>query len=394
VSDRLSDGLGAPADAAGKWEKVAWEIGVEFAAPNADDVDRNARFPRETVDALKTSGLLSALLPNESGGGGASLIEIASAIRALAVHCASSALVLAMHSTETFFLARHGKSPALQALAREVATENLLIANANSEAGVGGELGRSICALDTAANPMTLDKRALAVSYGEYADLVFTTARRSPQASETDQVCFFCRPPGLHLEPTTDWDSIGLRGTCSKGFRLTAEVSPEMIFPERFAVMINDGGMQSRQVLMTAVWVGLAEAAAARAHSFVREAGRRSIGTTPPVAVRLAEIVTELQEGRSLLVASALRFDELDKVGDIQNAGYVLAMRSLKVSTSSLAIRTATGALAICGIEGYRRNSPFTMDRIVRDCHGGVIMGSNERNLQDNAQMLLARKQI
>jgi acyl-CoA dehydrogenase len=84
----------------------------------------------------------------------------------------------------------------------------------------------------------------------------------------------------------------------------------------------------------------------------------------------------------------------LDKVGDIQNAGYVMAMRSLKVSTSSLAIRTATGALAICGIEGYRRDSPFSMDRIVRDSHGGVIMGSNERNLQDNAQMLLARKQI
>jgi acyl-CoA dehydrogenase len=394
VSDHFADGLGAPVDATGKWEKVAWKIGVEIAAPNADDVDRNARFPHESVDAFKESGLLSALLPTECGGGGASLIEIAGAIRALAVHCASSALVLAMHSTETFFLARHGTSPALLALAKEVATENLLIANANSEVGMGGDIGRSICALDTTTNPMTLDKQALAVSYGEYANLIFTTARRSPEASDTDQISLFCRPPGLHLEPTSEWDSIGLRGTCSRGFRLTAEVSPEMIFPTPFAMMINDGGSQSRQLLMTAVWVGLAEAAAARAHSFVREAGRRSVGTTPPVALRLAEMATELQAGRSLLVTSALRFDELDKVGDIQNAGYVMAMRSLKVSTSSLAIRTATGALAICGIEGYRRDSPFSMDRIVRDSHGGVIMGSNERNLQDNAQMLLARKQI
>lgn len=394
MSDHFADGLGAPVDATGRWERLAWTIGVEIAGPNADDVDRNARFPRESVDALKESGLLSALLPTESGGGGASLIEIAGAIRALAAHCASSALVLAMHSTETFFLARHGKSPALLALANEIAIENLLIANANSEVGIGGEIGRSICALDATTEPMTLDKHALAVSYGEYADMVFTTARRSPEASDTDQICMYCRPPGLHMEPTSDWDSIGLRGTCSRAFRLTADVSSEMIFPEKFAMMINDGGSQSRQILMSAVWVGLAEAAAARAHSYVREVGRRSIGTTPPVALRLAEMATELQEGRSLLMASALRFEELDKVGDIENAGYILAIRGLKVSTSSLAIRTATGALAICGIEGYRRNSPFTMDRIVRDSHGGVIMGSNERNLQDNAQMLLARKQI
>ena len=114
----------------------------------------------------------------------------------------------------------------------------------------------------------------------------------------------------------------------------------------------------------------------------------------PPTALRLSELAVELQEGRSVLVSAALRFDELDKVGDVQNPGYILAMRSLKVSTSTLAVRTATKALAIIGLAGYRRDSPFTLDRILRDSHGGVIMGSNERSLQDNAQMLLARKQI
>ena len=47
-------------------------IGEELAAPNADDVDRNARFPREAVDALKGEKALSAFVPEELGGGGVS----------------------------------------------------------------------------------------------------------------------------------------------------------------------------------------------------------------------------------------------------------------------------------------------------------------------------------
>ena len=43
-------------------------IADEFAAPNADDVDRNARFPTEAFDALKEEQALSAFVPQELGG--------------------------------------------------------------------------------------------------------------------------------------------------------------------------------------------------------------------------------------------------------------------------------------------------------------------------------------
>ena len=140
--------------------------------------------------------------------------------------------------------------------------------------------------------------------------------------------------------------------------------------------------------------MGLAEAAAARSHAFVRAAARKAIGTTPPSAMRLAEIAGELQEARSLLVAQSLRFAWLDAAGDLENAGFVMALRNLKVSTSTLAVRTATASLGICGIMGYRRDSEFSLDRVIRDSHGGLIMVSNDRQLADNAQLLLARRQI
>jgi acyl-CoA dehydrogenase len=337
---------------------------------------------------------LSALLPKELDGGGASLLELVGAVRALAAHCASSALVLAMHSIEAFNLARHGTTPALQALARAISADGLLLANANSEVGVGGDVGRSLCALDRSTSPWTVDKQALAISYGENADAVLTTARRDADAAESDQVFIICRRGSFTLDPISEWDTLGLRGTCSRGFRLRADVDPDLLFPVPFAVVANDGGGQARQLLLSAVWVGLAEAAAAKAHAFVRAAARKSIGTMPPSAMRLAEIAGELQEARSLLVAQSLRFAWLEAAGDLENAGFVMALRNLKVSTSTLAVRTATEALGICGILGYRRDTEFSLDRIIRDAHGGLIMVSNDRQLGDNAQLLLARRQI
>ncbi len=390
----LNNGLVAPSEAAGKWEQIAWRIGVEVAGPAADDVDRLARFPAEAVEAIRSEMLLSALLPEQLGGGGASLVDLVAAVRALATHCASSALVLAMHSIEVYNIARHGSTDALRSLARDISANGLLLANANSEVGVGGDVGRSICALDNTGTPWTLEKQALAISYGENADVILTTARRDPDAAETDQVFIATRRGDFDLEPTSEWDTLGLRGTCSRSFRLTVRVDPELIFPVAFSTIANDGSGQARQLLLSAVWVGLAEAAAAKAHAYVRAAARRSVGSTPPSAMRLAEIAADLEAGRSLLVAQALRFGWLESGSDLENAGFTIALRNLKVTTSTLGTRTATAALGICGISGYKRDSEFSLDRIIRDAHGGLIMVSNDRYLADNAQLLLARKQL
>ena len=48
-------------------------IADEVAAPNADDVDREARFPVETIEALRARRALSAFVPSELGGGGSLL---------------------------------------------------------------------------------------------------------------------------------------------------------------------------------------------------------------------------------------------------------------------------------------------------------------------------------
>ena len=52
-------------------------IARDVAAAHADDVDRDGRFPAETIDALRAAGALSAPVPEALGGGGISLGTIA-----------------------------------------------------------------------------------------------------------------------------------------------------------------------------------------------------------------------------------------------------------------------------------------------------------------------------
>jgi acyl-CoA dehydrogenase len=388
------DGLAAPSAGVGAIAAVAWRIGEEVAAPHADDVDSRSRFPVEAVEALRSSGLLAALVPTELGGGGARLIEVAGAVRALAVHCASTSLVLAMHSIEVFNLVRHGSTPGLRDVLRDVVTNGLLLANANSESGIGGDVSRSRCALEPRGEGWHLEKDALAISYGAYADAIVTIARSSVDAAETDQVMMVCRKSDVQLQETSEWKTLGLRGTCSSGFHLSADVPAGAIFPVPFSVIANDGAAQARQILLCAAWVGLSEAAGAKAHAFVRAAARKNIGTLPPSAIHLAELANDLQSARSLLVGSALRFEELDRIGNAEDAGLMVALRSLKVYTSELAAKTASKALGICGMAGFRTDTPFSMDRVIRDAHGSLVMVSNDRLLTDNAQLLVARKAL
>src|SRR5579863_6903775 len=85
-------------------------IGSEVAAKHASDVDAKARFPSEALQALKEQKLLSVLVPKSLGGDEVGMVELAAMCELLGQHCASSAMVFAMHQIQVACLARHGAS--------------------------------------------------------------------------------------------------------------------------------------------------------------------------------------------------------------------------------------------------------------------------------------------
>ncbi len=73
------------------------------------------------------------------------------------------------------------------------------------------------------------------ISYGAEADGVVTTARRADDAAASDQVlCVFLKED-YTLERLGGWETLGMRGTCSIGFRLLANAPAGSVMKARYA---------------------------------------------------------------------------------------------------------------------------------------------------------------
>ena len=373
-------------------------IADEVAAKWVDEVDRDARFPHEAIDALREAAALSAFVPRELGGGGASMDEIAAACFTLGKRCGATAMVFAMHQIQVACIVRHlNGSEWFEQYLRDLVVSQRLIASATSEVGTGGDMGRSIAYVDTAADgSCSFEKQAPTVSYGNQADDLLTTVRRSADADGGDQVAVLTHRDQVELEQTGTWDPFGMRGTCSPGFTIRASFSAEQTLPEAFAAVSGQTMVPVSHILWSHIWLGIATDAFDRARSFVRAAARQKPGEPLPAAVRLSHLMTELSLLRAE-VGSALREFEEDSTRDAaQVATMARAVRynNLKIAASEQAPRVCQGAMGVCGIVGFKNDTPFSVGRHLRDTMSASLMVANERIHQTNAALLLVAKDV
>src|SRR5580693_7790125 len=85
-------------------------LGRDVLSVHAADVDRQARFPRESFDALKQAKLLSAYVPKEYGGMGLNIVQIAKICEVLGQYCGSSAMIYAMHKIQVACIVHHARN--------------------------------------------------------------------------------------------------------------------------------------------------------------------------------------------------------------------------------------------------------------------------------------------
>ena len=210
-------------------------IAEEVARPAASRVDKDACFPREAVSALREEKLLAAAIPVDLGGMGCPLGELARFCAALGKACASTGMIFAMHQMQIACIVRHcGTSAFFRDYLRDAADRQWLLASGTSEAGIGGDLRSSIAAIDLAETDFKLSKSCTTLSYGEHADGILITARHNPAAASGDQSLALIRKEDYTLKKTGEWDALGMRGTCSPPFNVSASAAAGQILPEPF----------------------------------------------------------------------------------------------------------------------------------------------------------------
>jgi acyl-CoA dehydrogenase len=374
-------------------------IAREVAAVHADDVDRNGRFPTESIDALREVHALSGPIPNELGGAEVGLDVLAACCRELGRACGASAMVFAMHHIQLEVIVRHlPRDSWFEQYLRQAVAEQRLIASVTSEVGTGGDMGRSVAAVEPADDGRCrFEKNAPTVSYGAYADDLLTTLRRSPEADGGDQVAVLTHRQQTTLEPTGTWDVLGMRGTCSPGAIVRAEFGAEQVLAVPFATVASASMVPISHVLWSHLWLGIAEDAFDRARSFVRAAARRSPGAPPPAAQRLSRVLAELSMLRAAVESGLRDFLELSGTPNRDGLSTLTAglrFNNLKLAASEQAVDVCRGALDVCGIVGFKNDTPFSVGRHLRDTMSAPLMIANERIHNNNAGLLLIAKEV
>ena len=190
------------------------QIAREVAGPAAAAVDRDARYPHEAMQALAAVKLLSAHVPRELGGLGAGIAELGLMCEALGQRCASAGMVFAMHQVQVACLVSHGGSAFFQEYLTRLVASQRVIASVTSEAGVGGSVRTSICPIEPLPDGRCrIHKEGTVVSYGEAADDLLITVRRSADSAAGDQALVLVDKAQCRMQLQGTWDAMGMRGT-------------------------------------------------------------------------------------------------------------------------------------------------------------------------------------
>ncbi len=361
------------------------------AAQHAASVDNESRFPVEAMAAARAARLMSIAVPREFGGEGAGISDVADVCYALGRACASTAMIYAMHQTKIACVTRHGTGSAWhQRLLRRLCSEQMLLASSTTEGERGGDVRNSAAPIEQNDARIALERCATVISYGEAADGIVTTARRCAEAASSDQVLVVFLKQDYRLERQLAWDALGMRGTCSAGFKLIAAAASEQILPVSYDQIHTRTMMPVAHLLWSGAWAGVAAAATDRARAFVRKARQRADGALPPGAPHLTRASASLQKLRGLIGSALRRFAlAADDPAALDSIDFQTAMNLHKVNASELAVATVMSAMQACGIAGYRNDGEFSIGRHLRDILSSPVMISNDRILANVAMASL-----
>nr|BFE70301.1 hypothetical protein GCM10020092_036020 [Actinoplanes digitatis] len=245
----------------------------------AEQADRDGVFPISHIALLRDAGLLGLIVPEEYGGLGGTLRDLAAATYAMGTACPSTALAYFFHNTSASRgllpleaieagLFADGEVPQVRAFAEKVLrlmSGGTWLANFASESVKSSSANIAIAttAVEVDGGWRLTGEKSFGCATG-VADFYLVTARLD--GSETaDGLAMFLVPrdaPGVSERP--EWQGLGMRGTANHGIRLDRVFVPRedaLTVPGAFVKMLqcSRGSFVGNQLAITAVYVGCAQ---------------------------------------------------------------------------------------------------------------------------------------
>ncbi len=338
------------------------QFAKEQLAPNAAALDANSEFPRQALGQLAALGLLGMLVPEEWGGSAADQVSYALAIEEIAAGDGGCSTIVAVHNSVACMpLVQFGSRAQKEAYLRRLASGELLGAFALTEPHTGSDASNLRTTARRDADGYVLNGTKQFITSGANADLVIVFAVTDAAAGKRG-ISAFIVPTG-----TPGYRVVSVEKKFGQRCSDTAQIAfddlrlpPDALLGEegqgyRIALSNLEGG----RIGVGAQATGMARAAyeAALAYARERETFGRPIIEHQAVAFRLADMATQIDAARLLVLRAA----------QLRDAGEPCLKEAsmAKLFASEMAERVCSDAMQIHG--GYGYVSDFPVERIYRD---------------------------
>jgi isovaleryl-CoA dehydrogenase len=354
-------------------KKTAARVAAKVLEPEAEAVDREARWPEAGMRALGTAGLLGLHVPRSLGGHEEGLLALALVTEELARACSSTAMCYGMHCVATKVLAAKATADHSERYLRPIAEGRHITTLALSEPGTGAHFFLPRARFWPENGGFRLEGEKSFVTNGGHADSYVVSA--VPPGAELDPGTFTCLvmdSSAFGLEWLEPWRGLGMRGNCSRSVRLNRVNIP----------IANLLGVEGDQIwyifefvapyfliAMSGVYLGVARAALeltvghlkARTHEHTGE----NLAAIPVLSDQVAAMWTAIERTRQLVHHAA-------RLGDEESPHASVALFAAKVDVADMAVTVTNAAMMLAGGRGYRENSALA--RLSRDAQAAHVM--------------------
>ena len=336
------------------------EFALEQVAPVAEELDRESRFPYELVAQLAELGLMGLPIPEEYGGAGGDTVSYALAIEELTRIDSSVAItVAAPTSLGTMPIYLHGTEEQKQQWLPDLASGRKLAAFGLTEPGAGSDAGaaRTTAELSDGEWIVNGSKMFITNAGTEITGCVTITA-----LTGENEISNLIVPNGsAGYEISVPLKKLGWRASDTRelSFRDCAVPEGNLLGPRGQGfhqfLEILDGG----RISVGAMGVGLAQGAYDLAYAYAKEREQfgRKISSFQAIQFKLADLATEIEAGRALVLKAAWLKD--------QGRPFAQAAAMAKLYTGELSNRAVNASLQIHG--GYGYMDEYAISRLYRD---------------------------
>ena len=357
---------------------------IDFAssvvAPQAAAIDESGGFPRDVIAAASKLGLMGVTVPSDLGGAGRDYVSYALAIEALARASAVVSVVAAVNNSLVAEpLAQFGSDPQRERWLRPLASGDALGAFALSEEHAGSDAAnqQTIARLDDSG--YAISGRKVWVANAEAADLLIVFAATQPGLRGRGVSAFLVPADTAGLTMTSSGESLGVRGLGCMDLALdNVRLGTDALLGApgdgfRIAMWALDGGRVA--IAAQALGVGQAALNEALAYAKSHEAFGQPIGNYQAIQWMLADMATELDAARMLMLKAA--DSRARRAGASPSDAVTVDASMAKLFASEAAHRAADKAMQILASRGYRRGS--VVERLFRDVRATEIyQGTSE----------------